>query len=240
MRIHENLIQDNLANDDGGGLRMLQAGNHQIDVVNNIIANNTSAHEGGGIALDDSTNVRFVNNTVYRNITTATAVTSNGDPAPAGLSTADRTATSCRRPCLRARRPFSNPVMFNNVFWDNRAGCWNGQYISGINSPDAPAADPINRWDMGNVDSCDVAAQPHQHHAADRRPGRSASPTNKLASDPLVVDPFATTVTVQASRTFPSFRQALIVVQDVPPSLMGDYHLLQVRRHSAWRRPARR
>jgi hypothetical protein len=32
-------------------------------------------------------------------------------------------------------------------------------------------------------------------------------------------------VTVQASRTFPSFRQALIVVQDVPPGLMGDYHL---------------
>ena len=223
VRIHENLVQDNLANDDGGGLRMLQAGNHQIDVVNNIIANNTSAHEGGGVALDDSTNVRFVNNTVYRNITTATAVTSNGEPAPAGLSTADNSDQ------LQATLPagaatFSNPVMFNNVFWDNRAGSWNGQYISGINSPDAPAADPINRWDMGNADSATSLLSP-TNTLLQTGAGTISSATNKLGVDPLVVDPFATTVTVQASRTFPSFRQALIVVENVPPSLMGDYHL---------------
>jgi hypothetical protein len=222
VRIHENLVQDNLANDDGGGLRMLQAGTYAIDVVNNIIANNTSAHEGGGIAIDDSTNVRFVNNTVYRNITTATAVTSNGQPAPAGLSTA---ANSDQ---LQATLPagssvFSNPTMFNNVFWDNRAGTWNGLYVSGVGSPDAPAGDAINHWDMGVADT-PGALSPTNSILQDGT-GTVASPTNKLGVDPLVLTPFATTITVQASRTFPSFRQALIVVENVPPSLMGDYHL---------------
>ena len=56
-----NLIQDNLANDDGGGIRFLQARRRlaRSDVDrNNMIVDNISAHEGGGIALDDSTNVR--------------------------------------------------------------------------------------------------------------------------------------------------------------------------------------
>ena len=63
------------------------AGNFPMNVYNNMIVNNVSTHEGGGIAIDDAPNVRFYNNTVMKNITTATAVTSNGQPAPAGLST---------------------------------------------------------------------------------------------------------------------------------------------------------
>ena len=59
-----------------------------ISITNNTIANNVSAHEGGGIALDDAAFVNIVDNTVAKNLTTATAVTSDGTPAPAGLSTA--------------------------------------------------------------------------------------------------------------------------------------------------------
>ena len=87
MDIYDNQIQANLANDDGGGIRFLMAGNFPMNVYNNMIVNNVSTHEGGGIALDDAPNVRFFNNTVMKNLTTATAVTSNGPPAPAGLST---------------------------------------------------------------------------------------------------------------------------------------------------------
>ena len=64
------------------------AGNFPMNVYNNMIVNNVSTHEGGGIALDDAPNVRIFNNTIMKNLTTATAVTSNGQPAPAGLSTA--------------------------------------------------------------------------------------------------------------------------------------------------------
>src|SRR6202008_1053963 len=89
VKIHDNYIAANLAGDDGGGLRFLQSGNWQADVYNNMITNNVSTHEGGGIALDDATNVRIYNDTIAKNLTTATAVTSTGFPAPAGLSTGD-------------------------------------------------------------------------------------------------------------------------------------------------------
>ena len=92
VSIHHNVIQSNLANDDGGGVRFLMAGNFQMDVFDNVIANNVSTHEGGGVGLNDAPDVRFYNNTVMKNVTTATALTSNGTPAPAGLSTSENSA----------------------------------------------------------------------------------------------------------------------------------------------------
>jgi len=39
-----------------------------MNVFNNMFANNVSAHEGGGVSLNDATSVRFFNNTVMKNI----------------------------------------------------------------------------------------------------------------------------------------------------------------------------
>ena len=52
--IYANYIQGNLANDDGGGIRFLQAGNFPMKVYNNVIAGNISTHEGGGIGINDA------------------------------------------------------------------------------------------------------------------------------------------------------------------------------------------
>ena len=90
--IDANVIQANLANDDGGGIRFLMAGNFPMNVTNNIIANNISTHEGGGIAIDDAPDVRIVNDTIVKNLTTATAVTSTGAMAPAGVSSGANSA----------------------------------------------------------------------------------------------------------------------------------------------------
>ena len=65
--VYNNLIQANLGNDDGGGLRFLMAGDFPYNVFNNIIVNNISTHEGGGVSLNDAPNVRFFNNTVMKN-----------------------------------------------------------------------------------------------------------------------------------------------------------------------------
>jgi hypothetical protein len=223
VNIHENLIQDNLANDDGGGIRLLQAGNFPIAIVNNIITDNISTHEGGGLALDDATNVRIVNNTVMKNVTTATAVTSTGQPAPAGLSTALNSAQL--QATLPANAPkFSKPLLFNNIFFDNRAGNWNGEFVSGIASPQAPATDPIRHWDMGSADA-GVQLTPTYSILQQYDPGVVPSPTNKVGVDPRVRAPFDVTVTILTSRTFPSFRAAVIVAKNVPPGLQGDYHL---------------
>ena len=96
--IYANLIQANLANDDGGGLRFLMAGNFAFNVYNNMIVNNVSTHEGGGVSLNDAPDVRFYNNTIMKNITTATAMTSNGLPAPAGLSSRNSACCSHAQP----------------------------------------------------------------------------------------------------------------------------------------------
>ena len=133
--IYANEIKANLANDDGGGVRFLMAGGSggtdQMNVVNNVIADNVSTHEGGGISLNDAPNVRVVNNTIMKNLTTATAATSNGQPAPAGLSTSGN--SDLLQATLPAGAPtFSDPVLFNNIFWDNRAGARTGTTVTGI------------------------------------------------------------------------------------------------------------
>ena len=218
VTVDANLIQDNVANDDGGGLRLLQAGDFPITVSNNMIDDNISTHEGGGIALDDATNVRIVDNTVMRNITTATAVTSNGRPAPAGLSTALNSAP-LQRTLPRTSPRWSNPVLFDNIFSGNLAGTWNGTTVTGIDPANAP-----NDWELGSGDA-GVTLTPTNSIIANPT-GFANSPTNKIGSDPLVKAAFGVGVQILTSRTFPSFREAVIVAKSVDPALQGDYHLV--------------
>ena len=163
-------MQANLANDDGGGIRLpmvdgkrrSQTGDtgnaarrlfdDRINILNNTIANNISTHEGGGIALDDSTNVVIANNTVAHNTTTATAITSNGEPMPAGLSTTANSfllqAELDKRYGVNARPLFSKPTLFNNLFTDNRAGSWSAATgLDGVGQTGDPG--PLRLWDIG-------------------------------------------------------------------------------------------
>ena len=122
-----------------------------VSVTNNIIANNVAGWDGGGVSLQDALNVNFVNNTVMSNDTTASSgvlfntlgaplASSSGPtctancgtsslPQPAGLVAIQNSAV------LRANLPatvtcptghpncksVSNPLLDNNVFWQNRA-----------------------------------------------------------------------------------------------------------------------
>ena len=222
--IYANQIQANLANDDGGGIRFLMAGNFPLNVYDNMIVNNVSTHEGGGIGIDDAPNVRIYNNTVMKNLTTATAVTSNGDPAPAGLS------TSANSDQLQATLPsgsplFSNPLLFNNIFWDNRAGTRAGTKVTGIGL--AGDATPINEWDMG---------------VANGTPTQLLAPTNSIVQQGAVTHPYTTnasnssanpgvastydvSVNVATWRRNPAFVDATLVTVEQPPNLLGNYHL---------------
>ncbi|MBS1108469.1 MAG: pectin lyase-like protein [Anaeromyxobacteraceae bacterium] len=222
--VHSNLIQANLANDDGGGLRFLMAGNFPMNVHDNFIVNNVSTHEGGGVSLNDAPDVRFFNNTVMKNLTTATAVTSTGIPAPAGLS------TSLNSDLLQATLPpgsaaFSDPLLFNNVFWDNRAGSRapdpaSPVLVIGIGLAGDP--NPINHWDVGAADGSGLLSPTSSILQATT--GIVGSPTNVLA-DPVVSSPYDVSVAFAPWRTNPAFIGAILVAVDLPPSLMGDYHL---------------
>jgi hypothetical protein len=241
--IDSNVIADNLASDDGGGIRLLQvSGSHitrarteTISITNNTIANNVSAHEGGGIALDDAVFVEIVNNTVVKNLTTATALTSNGLPAPAGLATSansDQLQARLRTPTLfpgsevLGATTFGKPVLLNNVFWDNRAGSFVGGYVYGIGGtlPDG-TANGIDNWDMGVVGDPGLLHPVNNVLQTTAGTDGGVGTTQVSSANPGLVDPVDITVNVLASRTFPAFRQAAIVTALLPPELLANYHL---------------
>lgn len=218
VSIYNNLIQANLSNDDGGGVRFLMANNFPMNVYNNFIVNNISTHEGGGISINDTPNVRVYNNTIMKNQTTATAVTSNGAAAPAGLS------TSVNSSLLQATLPsgsplFSDPLMFNNIFWDNRAGTRTGSAVTGLSDTDA------NHWDLGVSDSADLLSPTNSVIQQDAGIyAYTTSPTN-VASDPGVLSPHDVAVTFNTWRNNPAFLGAIMISADLPPNLMGNYHI---------------
>jgi len=216
VTISGNLIQSNLSNDDGGGIRFLMAGNQPMNVFNNIIVNNVSTHEGGGISLNDAPNVRIYNNTIIGNQTTATAITSNGAAAPAGL------ASSINSTLLQATLPvgsplYSNPLLFNNIFWDNRAGTRTGGAVTGLSGA-------IDYWDLGVADDAGALLEPTNSLLYDNR-SVLASPTNLVGVDPGVLSTYPISVAFNTWRNSPAFIGAILVSADLPPNLMGNYHL---------------
>jgi len=221
VNIYNNLIQGNLSDDDGGGLRFLMAGNFPMNVYNNMIVNNVSTHLGGGIALDDAPNVRIYNNTVMKNITTATAVTSNGQPMPAGLATGQN-STQLQNTLPGGSPIFSNPLLFNNIFWDNRAGTRGINMVHGIGAPGDVL--PINNWDMGTIDGTGNLAPTNTMLQVTN--GTTASGTNNVNVNPLVITPYDVGVSFTSWRTNINFIGAILVTADLPPQLMGNYHIV--------------
>ena len=245
VTIERNTIAMNDANDDGGGVRFLQVGNFPMVMQNNVIADNVSAHEGGGVALDDTPNLFFANNTVVKNITTATAVTSDGKPAPAGLSTADN-SDQLMLTLPPGASLFSNPTLFNNIFWDNRAGTWDSatQTVKGITTRPAtdPLAgtDPVANWDLGRGDhpgldgnslypirSLLQTTRGTVWPALTANPNLAANGYNRLATNANVglVNPATIGVSIVPWRTNPAFRQAIVITPNRPLTNTFDYHL---------------
>lgn len=219
VNVYNNQIQANLGNDDGGGLRFLMAGDFPFNVYNNFIANNISTHEGGGISLNDAPDVRIYNNTVVKNLTTATAATSNGQAAPAGLSSSPNSTL------LQATLPitaptFSDPILFNNIFWDNRAGSWTGGGVAGIGQDGDP--NPIYHWDLGIASTGDLLSP---RYSLLQAAYAGADGTDVIGSDPLFVEQYDVGVRVYPWRGNPAFIGAEIVAVDLPPNLLGNYHL---------------
>ena len=240
--IHANLIQGNLSNDDGGGIRFLMAGDFPYRVFNNMIVNNVSTHEGGGMSLNDAPDVKFYNNTVMKNITTATAMTSNGQPAPAGLASS-RNSTLLQQSLVSkgspfAAYPFSNPVVTNNIFWDNRAGAFTGATVAGIGLTGDP--NPVFVWDAGVADGSGVFAPTYSVLQTDLGTVLDASniygdpltyPIDPLTgqttdpADPKVVETYDTSVQVMPWRGNPRFVDILMVTTLADANILGNYSL---------------
>ena len=244
LTIDGNTVERNLANDDGGGIRFLQAGRVPISVTNNFVNDNISTHEGGGFALDDSTNVSIIGNTVMRNITTATAATSDGKPAPAGLSTAANSdQLQATLPAGSSTNPtplYSRPVLRSNLFAGNLAGTWNSATakVTGISAADA------NYWDAGSIEPLQAKtgatttiayglgwSTSYWQAGADPNTQLSPAPAAGDTATPAVVKAYDVSVVIETNRAFPSFRQAVMVAAVVAPDATGDYHLTAANGH---------
>ena len=129
VNVDRNLIQSNYSGDDGGGIFVLDALNAVVSIRDNMIVDNGAADIGGAVMLDDSSQVRIINNTVANNVSTGSSEDSDGAPHSAGLAAEgndpawqNAAAYAAQYPNAATRPDFSRPTaLFNNIFWNNDA-----------------------------------------------------------------------------------------------------------------------
>ena len=137
LTIDSNLIQGNQGgtNDGGGILAEFVNGNdvatlpiadwYSLGIYNNMIVNNVSGL-AGAVTLKDTVNADIRNNTIVHNDSTATAAAAfSGNinlstPQPAGV--VSRAHTPGLAGLVGAG--FSDPLLENNVIWENRSFYW--------------------------------------------------------------------------------------------------------------------
>ena len=152
---------------------------------------------------------------------------SNGQPAPAGLS------TSANSNQLQATLPngspsFSNPLLFNNIFWDNRAGTRAGLTVTGIGL--TGDVSPINYWDIGVADSTGLLAPTNsviQQNAGDHP---YTTDVSNSSSDPTVVSTYDVSVSFATWAQNPTFVGATLVTLEAPPNLLAREQTLWLHR----------
>jgi len=223
--IERNLIQGNVSNDDGGGVRLLQPVDGRIRILNNLIVNNLATDTGGGISLDDALNVQIINNTIARNVSTGTAEDAdrstcnpplNGTcPHGAGLTSEPHSAA-----LMAAKRPstnFSNPLLFNNIFWQNEAFYLDGTI--GLFGGGLPSAGYIDMEVLspatGNFSSFYNLCTTFSANCPDNG-------TN-LVADPRFIQAIPTNFDALAFGGDPSF--VTVIMRSAPGDPPGDYHL---------------
>jgi hypothetical protein len=207
--VDSNLIQGNVSNDDGGGIRMLQPVDGPVYIINNMVVNNLATDLGGGISLDDALDVRIVNNSIARNITTATAEDADRSTcSPPALGSCPHAAGISSEPHSQALRDayslpldsFSDPLMFNNIIWENEAF-----YLDGTGG--LPSAGFIDLEVVGTT-----------------TPQSMTSAFSIFSgTGPMLVDPINLNFIAVPFAGDPAFVTVLIISEPGDPQ--GDYHL---------------
>ncbi len=140
VTIDSNLIQGNFAEaGHGGGIRLQDVNGadaargslYTVNVTNNIIINNAAGWAGGGIALRDTVHSNIINNTIADNDSSSIVgplfgnpiTPSTTKPNPAGISTEATSPAllAALSPTVRVAQAISNPVLNNNILWQNRS-----------------------------------------------------------------------------------------------------------------------
>jgi hypothetical protein len=274
VTVNANLIQGNKAGDDGGGLRTLMVNGQdvtsnpadqthwfQINVLNNIIVNNSSADRGGGLSLDDTVRLYAINNTIANNESTSTSSDAFGGPCVPGtppgqvcpaegegigglissIPQVGGIATYALSTGLQAASPlfgpnsFSNPILYNDIIWQNRSFHWDATYCnntgglrpdvqglcSGPNgTPGTPEAPQY--WDMAVYNTLASQFMGPRYSLLTVATESIPDPTNVIGQDPLFVSPYLNLIEATSKgAAFGNF----VTVTFKPNGLTGDYHI---------------
>ncbi len=251
VTIDSNLILGNLAGaGDGGGIYLEringqdvqanpnnQSAWYQINLFNNMIANNLTGLAGGGIAMQDAAAVRIIHNTIAHNDSTATAreafvpgSTSESLPQPAGIVSRVHSNALQQAFTVSTAQTFANPQLINNIIWHNRSFYWlltnEGDFglIPNIGLGEAPVyADLAVLGTTGMLN-------PQSSILTDTT-GYDAS---NISADPVFVNGYfnggRSSIITPADNTIqatPGVDEGgnFIDVQFGPLSLVGDYHI---------------
>jgi uncharacterized repeat protein (TIGR01451 family) len=114
-------------------------------------------------------------------------------------------------------------VLFNNVFFNNWAGTRGVNNVTGIG---AGGPGDVNSWDMGIYPPTPGFQLSPTNSFLGSNTGVNASGSNILDSNgPDVVSTHNIPLTFTSWRTNVNFIGAIMVTADLPPALMGNYHL---------------
>ncbi|MEW6582813.1 MAG: IPT/TIG domain-containing protein, partial [Actinomycetota bacterium] len=224
VTIDANWIQGNLSHDDGAGIRLLRPLTSRIRITNNMVVSNIATDIGGGIALDDAANVEIVNNTIADNASTSTAIDADGQPHSAGLVTYYHSTPFLA--ALRADDPgaanFSDPSLFNNVFWQNKAWTFdratNGATFQRVIDLEVigvpPAGEPVGRLrPRRSILTVDYPAAGATH------------PTNRVGTDPLFGQRYEMPFTAGWFVLDANVPGRVLITPTYPAGITGDYHV---------------
>jgi hypothetical protein len=248
--IDRNLLTGNYTGDDGGAIFVLDALREPVNIRNNMIVDNGAADLGGAVMLDDSSNVRLVNNTIANNVSTSSSETSDGKAHSAGLAVEANDPLwqndpryIAQYPTLATRPDFANPTaLFNNIFWNNNAftlshpgpgaalvsqGFIDFEIHGTTNNADTftPRFSDLTNGQILGPNGVQHQVIPGCTPAA---PPSSVVCQGNISADPLFVNPLAITaeLTVAGSRLDPQVAAVTITGGDPPVGLTSDYHLL--------------
>ena len=175
---------------------------YRVDILNNLIVNNVGSHLAGGIAVADAVNINILHNTIAHNDSTATGSDAFGGPCnpqfqfncgpegPIEANAGGGSSASAAQAAGVVSQPhyanlqavsgqtFSNPVLYNNVIWHNRAFSWDPTLNNNFGSL-IPPADNAVYWNLsvfgaapGMVLNPKVLRARQQHGPGQHRGGR--------------------------------------------------------------------
>jgi hypothetical protein len=126
--------------------------------------------------------------------------------------------------CIPVQPVFTPPVVFDNVFWDNRAGSYDGGFVHGIGLPGDSQG--VRHWDLAAYGvAAGNALKPVKNDIQDLTGHTNYNNRGNVSVNPMVQSAYDTTVRLAPFRGDPHFVGGTIVAVDVPPTRMGNYKL---------------